>query len=139
MTTKLFETVTPERRQLMARVRGKDTKPELRVRRVAHAMGYRFRLHRRNLPGSPDLVFPRLRKVVFVHGCFWHRHEGCPKSTTPKARAVYWQNKFRENVTRDKRSVLDLQALGWRVLIIWECETNDDEFLRSRLSNFLAE
>lgn len=103
------------------------------VRRLAHAMGMRFRLHRRDLPGRPDLVFPRYRTVVFVHGCFWHRHEGCHKTTSPKSRTEYWQEKFKGNVARDERNKIDLVRMGWHVLTIWECETKNSELLREKL------
>ena len=131
------EPVDQSRSALMRRVRGKDTAPEHSVRRAAHALGYRFRLHRRDLPGTPDLTFPRLRKILFVHGCFWHRHEGCRRTTWPKTRAVYWRRKFEENVERDRRNVAELRALGWEVLVVWECETFDWEKLLALLSEFL--
>ncbi|MEE1611866.1 very short patch repair endonuclease [Microvirga sp. CF3016] len=126
-----------ERSALMARVRGKNTKPELVVRSLAHRLGYRFRLHRRELPGSPDLVFPRSHKAIFVHGCFWHRHEGCSHTTTPKTRAAYWNAKFKRNVERDEKAVNALRAIGWSVLIIWECETKDLDTLADKLKSFL--
>ncbi|MDB5694301.1 MAG: vsr [Alphaproteobacteria bacterium] len=138
MARQPFESVSTARRALMGRVRGKDSKPELAVRRVAHALGYRFRLHRRDLPGTPDLVFPRTKKVIFVHGCFWHRHEDCRGTTTPKTRAEYWKQKFVENVARDAAQVNELKHLGWDVLIVWECETRDKVRLRERLIAFLG-
>ena len=125
------------RSALMRRVRGKDTSPERAVRSAAHSLGYRFRLHRRDLPGTPDLTFPRLRKVIFVHGCFWHRHVGCSRTTTPKTRAAYWREKFEQNVERDQRNVSMLRALGWKVLVVWECETFDRTELLATLSRFL--
>lgn len=109
----------------MSRVTGKDTKPELAVRRIAHSLGLRFRLHKRDLPGRPDLVFPKHRLAVFVHGCFWHRHEGCRLASTPKTRADFWQAKFETNVARDAAAAEQLAALGWNVLVLWECETRD--------------
>jgi len=121
----------------MARVRGKDTEPEMRVRRLTHALGFRFRLHRRDLPGSPDLVFASRRKVVFVHGCFWHRHSGCKRTTSPKTRPEYWQAKFRDNISRDERVQRQLHELGWDVLVIWECETVSLTELQDRLVGFL--
>jgi DNA mismatch endonuclease (patch repair protein) len=121
----------------MARVRAKGSKPELTVRRVAHALGYRFRLHRRDLPGTPDLIFARFRKVIFVHGCFWHRHEGCRRTTTPKTRAEYWEQKFKENVARDAARLDELRALGWEALVIWECETFDRDRTVERVAAFL--
>jgi len=127
-----------ERSALMRRVRGTDTTPERVVRRAAHSLGYRFRLHRRDLPGTPDLAFPRRRKVIFVHGCFWHRHPGCSRTTTPATRADYWREKFEQNVARDRRNIAALQALGWEVLVVWECETFDRTSLLERLSRFLG-
>ena len=109
----------------MSRVTGKDTTPEIRVRKAAHALGLRFRLHRRDLPGSPDLLFPKIRVALFVHGCFWHRHSGCRKASTPKTRTEYWREKFEKNVERDARIASDMQELGWRVVVMWECETKD--------------
>ena len=125
------------RSELMRRVRGKDTTPERAVRRVAHALGYRFRLHRRDLPGTPDLVFPRLRRAIFVHGCFWHRHEGCARTTTPKTRAAYWREKFEQNIRRDRRNLAALRRLGWSVLVVWECQTFERTELLAKLSRFL--
>lgn len=126
----MVDSLTPEERSRhMARIRDRDTQPELQVRRVAHAMGLRYRLYRRDLPGTPDLVFPRWRRAVFVHGCFWHRHLGCSKTTTPKTRADFWEEKFRANQARDARKFAGLQAAGWRPVVIWECETRDAEAL----------
>ncbi|KYC29615.1 endonuclease [Sterolibacterium denitrificans] len=126
-----------QRSRLMSRIRGKDTKPELLVRRAVHALGFRFRLHRRDLPGSPDLVFPSRHKVIFVHGCYWHRHPGCQYAYTPKSNMAFWQLKFDANVTRDRLALSTLESLGWGVLVIWECETHDAEALRARLIEFL--
>lgn len=125
------------RSSLMARIKGKDTRPEMLVRRAAHAMGYRFRLHRRDLPGTPDLVFPSKRKVLFVHGCFWHRHEGCRRATTPSTRAELWHAKFSRNMARDAANEDALKKLGWSVGVLWECQTKSDPELRSRLAAFL--
>ncbi len=119
----------------MSRVRGKNTLPEMTVRRLAHAMGMRFRLHRRDLPGCPDLVFPRYHTVVFVHGCFWHRHSDCPKATSPKSRTEYWQTKFEANVSRDEKNEIELIRMGWRVLTIWECDTKNLELLTEKLES----
>lgn len=118
----------------MSRVRAKDTTPELRVRKAAHALGLRFRLHRKDLPGSPDLVFPRHRTAIFVHGCFWHRHAGCSKASMPKTRADFWQTKFDANVERDARAIESLERLGWRVAIIWECEVKTPQTAMDRVS-----
>ena len=131
--------VSPARSALMARVRGKDTKPEIVVRSIVHRLGYRFRLHRAGLPGRPDLVFAGRRKAIFVHGCFWHRHPGCRGTTTPKTRASYWQEKFRQNIERDRRAIEALEEAGWSVMVVWECETRDSKTLARRLKQFLAQ
>lgn len=109
------------RSRMMQSIRGRDTKPELFLRRYLHSLGYRFRLHRKDLPGSPDLVLPRHRLAIFVHGCFWHRHAGCFYTTTPKTRQAFWEEKFLGNVRRDNKAYMELQHLGWRVLVVWEC------------------
>ncbi len=119
MTDKL----TPEERSwLMARVRSKDTKPEWILRSALHRLGFRYRLRRKDLPGKPDLVFPKYRAAVFVNGCFWHRHEGCSQATTPKSNVEFWERKFRGNVERDARNHRALRENGWRVVVVWECE-----------------
>ena len=129
-----MDKIDPERRSAnMARVRGKDTGPELRVRRIAHLMGYRFRLHRKDLPGRPDLVFPKYRLAVFVHGCFWHRHEGCLRASTPATRAEFWQSKFKANIARDEQQVRALHSQGWDVLVLWECDLKDDRLVEAAL------
>lgn len=125
------------RSEMMSRIKGRNTKPELIVRRIAHGLGFRFRLHRRDLPGSPDLVFPRYQAVVFVHGCFWHRHDGCRYAYRPKSSIPFWTKKFEENVARDVRSERALRDLGWRVLVIWECEAKDQAFVRTQLLGHL--
>lgn len=117
----------------MSKVRSRDTTPELAVRRAAHRAGLRFRLHRRDLPGTPDLVFPRYRLVVFVHGCFWHRHTGCRRTTTPASNTPKWQEKFKRNQERDVKAKSDITALGWQVRVIWECETRNDAEVISRI------
>lgn len=132
------EPVDPKRSALMARVKHKDSKPEIVVRRLAHRLGYRFLLHCRSLPGTPDLVFPRLQKIIFVHGCFWHRHRGCYRTTTPKTRKAFWADKFKSNIKRDKAKQRQLEALGWDVLVLWECETFDLEALAERLTAFFS-
>lgn len=126
------------RSALMARIRPVDTKPEMVVRRLSHGLGYRFRLHQRNLPGTPDLVFPRMRKAIFVHGCFWHRHLGCKKSSMPKTRVAFWTQKFADNIARDARKEEELVSMGWRIMIIWECEIGDIVTLRSKIQAFLS-
>jgi DNA mismatch endonuclease (patch repair protein) len=122
----------------MSRIRSADTKPEIIVRQAVHAMGYRFRLHRRDLPGRPDIVLPRHSKVVFVHGCFWHRHSCREGRRRPKSRLDYWIPKIEGNVTRDRRARRALRRLGWDVLVVWECQTKDQDLLESRLQRFLS-
>lgn len=134
---KLFGVVDPARSALMSRIRAKNSKPELAVRKVAHALGYRFRLHYHSLPGTPDLVFPRLRTAIFVHGCFWHRHRGCRRTTQPKTRAKYWSEKFEANVARDARKSRRLRQMGWHVFVVWECQTLDARKLAARLQRIL--
>ena len=126
------------RSEHMRRIRKTGTKPELRVRRAAHRLGYRFRLHRSDLPGTPDLVFPRLRKVVFVHGCFWHQHPGCRLARQPKSRLDYWLPKLERNRQRDLQSSAALRAIGWTVLVIWECQVPDELAAAGLLEPFLG-
>ena len=121
----------------MAGIRGKDTQPELNLRRALHALGLRYRLHAKDLPGSPDLVFPQYRAAVFVHGCFWHRHEGCKYATLPATRSEFWQAKFDKNVARDKRDGDALVGSGWRVAIAWECDLKPAKIAES--ANRIAE
>lgn len=113
------------RSRMMAGIKGKDTQPEFAVRRYLHAAGLRFRLHDKRLPGRPDIVLPRFRAVVLVHGCFWHRHHGCPFATTPTSRPDFWARKFEQNVRRDAENVCALQAAGWTAITIWECQVRD--------------
>lgn len=135
-----MDSLAPEQRsRLMSRIRGKDTGPELKVRQLAYALGFRFRLHRRDLPGSPDLVFASRRKAIFVHGCYWHRHPGCRYAYSPKSNLDFWQAKFAANVARDEVALRALKELGWQVLVVWECETRDAEALRIRLTDFLKD
>jgi len=122
----------------MSRIQSRDTKPERAVRSILHCMGYRFRLHRRDLPGSPDLVLPKYQTVVFVHGCFWHRHKGCQFAYTPKTRTAFWMKKFSDNVERDQRVARDLRKAGWHVLTVWECELSAPDRLATRLHRALA-
>jgi DNA mismatch endonuclease (patch repair protein) len=128
-----------QRSALMSRIRGKDTKPELTVRRLAHALGYRFRLHRRDLPGVPDLTFPGPRKVVFVHGCFWHQHPECRFAYKPKSNLEFWKRKLAANTRRDANVLQKLREQGWSPLVIWECETSDLQHLTDRLKSHLAD
>ncbi|MER9209039.1 DNA mismatch endonuclease Vsr [Mesorhizobium sp. M0771] len=121
----------------MSRVRGKDTIPEMIVRRVLHRLGYRYRLHHPKMPGRPDLVLASRRKIIFIHGCFWHRHVGCRKATLPKTNQDFWQEKFVRNVARDEKMRAALEAQGWDVLVVWQCETKDLEVLQQSLTAFL--
>jgi DNA mismatch endonuclease, patch repair protein len=128
-----------QRSRNMAAIRGRDTKPELIVRRIVHRLGFRFRLHRRDLPGRPDLVLPRHRAVIFVHGCFWHQHDCRYGRVVPVTRAEFWKSKRDENVARDRRNVAALRRNGWRVLITWECWTRESASIEARLAAFLRE
>ena len=121
----------------MSQIGSKDTQPELIVRRLLTEMGLRYRLHRRDLPGKPDIVFGPRRLVLFVHGCFWHRHRGCRLASTPSANAAFWQTKFDANTARDRRNTAALKRAGWRVAVIWECETRQPERLARRLQRLL--
>lgn len=122
----------------MSLIRGKDTKPEMVVRRLVHSLGYRYRLHRRDLPGCPDLVFSARRKVIFVHGCFWHRHPDstCKLARLPKSREEFWVPKLERNASRDRRNEQALKDQGWNVLVIWECETNNQGMLKRKIQAF---
>jgi DNA mismatch endonuclease, patch repair protein len=132
-----MDRLTPQRRSwLMSRVKGKDTTPERAVRSMLHALGYRFRLHRKDLPGKPDIVFGPRKKIVFIHGCFWHGHR-CPKGRLPKSNGAFWRNKIETNRARDKRHVRRLRALGWQVLTIWQCRLKDPLAVRRRIVDFL--
>lgn len=130
---------TEQRSWNMSRIRGTDTGPERAVRSILHRLGYRFRLDARSLPGRPDVVLSRHGTVVFVHGCFWHRHRGCPYAYTPKTRMEFWSRKFDANVQRDRRVAAELHALGWKVLVVWECELRDVEQLSVRLDRALVQ
>ena len=127
--------ISEQRSRNMAAIKSKNTKPEMVVRRSLHSMGYRFRLHKRDLPGNPDIVLPRYKIALFVNGCFWHRHEGCKYSTIPKTRTEFWIEKFRGNVERDKVNQAKLISMGWTPLIIWECETKKN--VNSLLASYL--
>lgn len=126
-----------QRSENMRRIKSRDTTPELVVRRLVHSMGYRYRLHRKSLPGRPDLVFGPRQKVIFVHGCFWHQHSGCGASRVPRSNAGYWSKKLSRNVNRDKMVRAALEAAGWQVLVIWECMTKDTLALRKALQGFI--
>ncbi len=126
-----------QRSHTMRQVKSQDTGPEMRVRRLVHAMGYRYRLHVKDLPGKPDLVFRRLRAVIFVHGCFWHGHDCARGARVPKSNRDYWTAKIARNVERDQRHRKQLESDGWRVLVLWECGLKDEAALRARLTAFL--
>ena len=126
-----------KRSERMSRIRGKDTGPERRVRSLLHRAGYRFRLHGSDLPGRPDIVLPKYRAVVFVHGCFWHRHKGCKIASTPKTHRKFWADKFARNVANDRKHTRRLRRLGWKVLVVWECQLKHPEKVQARLQKNL--
>lgn len=133
----ILDRLTPERRSwLMSRIRAKDTKPELAVRSMLHRMGFRFRLHRRDLPGSPDIVLPGRGTVVFVHGCFWHGHS-CKRTKMPNSREEFWEQKIEGNKKRDRRMRSQLRSLGWKVVVVWECELRRPDALALKLRKAL--
>jgi DNA mismatch endonuclease (patch repair protein) len=135
-----MDKLSPERRSAnMARIRSKDTNPELLLRKLIHGLGYRFRLHRKDLPGKPDLVFTSRKKVIFVHGCFWHQHSGCREGRVPGSRADYWQPKLQRNQERDTAAQLALKEQGWRFLVVWECELKDVAAALTRVQRFLGD
>lgn len=135
-----MDTFPPEKRsEIMRRVHSTDTTPERLVRSLLHKLGYRFRIHRLDLPGKPDIVLPKRRTVVFVHGCFWHRHQDCPHATTPASRREYWLPKFKRTVDRDRKNQEELQESGWNVVVVWECETMDLKKLSERISGRIAQ
>ena len=123
----------------MSRVKGRDTKPELLVRSLVHRMGFRFRLHRRDLPGNPDIVLPRHAKVIFVHGCLWHGHKQCPRSKRPTTNKEFWNRKLDQNIERDDHFRRKLRRIGWKALVVWECETRKAEKLLRKLEKFCGE
>lgn len=125
------------RSRMMSGIRGKNTAPEMQVRRFLHARGYRYRIHRKDLPGKPDLVLSRLKVCIFVHGCFWHRHPGCVYATTPKTRHKFWEEKFQKNVNRDLANIDALESAGWHVLIVWECFLKNDPYTLEGLAEKL--
>lgn len=133
-----MDVFTEEKRsQIMSRVSGKNTKPELVVRSLLHRMGYRFRLHRKDLPGKPDITLPKYNKVIFVHGCFWHGHTGCSRSKRPTSNEKFWMEKLDKNIARDKAAIDNLKELGWAVMVVWTCEVNNLHTLKNKLQLFL--
>jgi DNA mismatch endonuclease (patch repair protein) len=133
-----MDSLSPEKRSWnMSRIKNCDTKPEIIVRSLLHRGGYRFRLHRKDLPGKPDIVLPRYKTIILVHGCFWHRHEGCRYAYTPKTRVDFWEKKFHLNVERDQKVQNELLRLGWEVCVVWECETKNPDLLIKKLHQIL--
>ena len=131
----MTDTLTPEERsERMSRIRSRDTKPELALRSALHRMGFRFRVNARLLPGKPDIVLPKYRAVILVHGCFWHRHEGCKIASTPKSNTEFWEEKFARNVERDRSTVKQLAQLGWEVIVAWECELRNKQMAQAKAS-----
>jgi len=124
---------------MMSRVKGKNTKPEIAVRKWLHGQGFRFRLHRKDLPGKPDIALPKYKTVIFVHGCFWHRHHGCKRCITPSTNTEFWEEKFRKNVERDAKNREALETLGWKVIVIWECEIKNECLRKTRLEKVCSE
>ena len=138
MSSEVLHKVSEQRSRNMSAIKSKNTKPEIAVRKVLHSMGYRFRLHRKDLPGSPDIVLPKYKTVIFVHGCFWHRHQNCKYASTPKTRQEFWNKKFNENINRDKINQENLSSKGWKIIIVWECEIKDKNLLiKERLKGLL--
>ena len=129
--------VSERRSRNMSAIKSKNTKPEIAVRKLLHSMGYRFRLHSKGLPGSPDIVLPKYKTVIFVHGCFWHRHENCKYASTPKTRQEFWKNKFKANVKRDLEIQEKIKNIGWKYVVIWECEARNIESIEEKIKRFL--
>ena len=135
MSSEVIHKVSEQRSRNMSAIKSKNTKPEIKVRKVLHSMGYRFRLHRKDLPGSPDIVLPKYKTVIFVHGCFWHRHENCKYASIPKTRKEFWESKFKANVKRDKEIQEKIKNIGWQSVVIWECEIKNKD-IKDRLLIF---
>ena len=137
MCSEVMHKVSEQRSRNMSAIKSKNTRPEIVVRKLLHSMGYRFRLHRKDLPGSPDIVLPKYKTVIFVHGCFWHRHKNCKYASTPKTRKEFWEKKFRENINRDNLNQANLALKGWKIIIIWECQLKGDikKLIRELLPN----
>ena len=130
-----------KRSEIMSHIKSKNTKPEITVRKIIHSLGYRYRLHRKDLPGKPDLAFIKIRKVIFINGCFWHGHSGCKKSALPDTHYEFWNNKIKNNVNRDTLNYKRLEDMGWKYLVIWQCEIKNDnlENIKSNIIHFLNE
>ena len=137
MSSEGIHEVSEQRSRNMSAIKSKNTKPEITVRKLLHSMGYRFRLHKKDLPGSPDIVLPKYKTVIFVHGCFWHRHQNCKYASNPKTRREFWEKKFKENIERDKKTQEKLKNLGWKTNIVWECEVKNREILILKLEEIL--
>ena len=135
MSSEVLHNVSVQRSRNMSAIKSKNTKPEIAVRKLLHSLGYRFRLHRKDLPGSPDIVLPKHKTVIFVHGCFWHRHANCKYASTPKTRKEFWESKFKANVKRDLEIQEKIKNIGWQSLVIWECELKNYEKLKKSLIN----
>ncbi len=131
MSSEVKHKVSEQRSRNMSAIKSKNTKPEIAVRKLLHSMGYRFRLHRKDLPGSPDIVLPKYKTVIFVHGCFWHRHENCKYASTPKTRKEFWENKFKLNLKRDAEVQEKIKSIGWQSVVIWECELKEPNDLKN--------
>ena len=129
--------ISASRSKNMSAIKSKNTKPEVEVRKLLHSMGFRFRLHKKDLPGSPDIVLPKYKTVIFVHGCFWHRHRNCKYASNPKTRVEFWNKKFKDNIERDIKNQEKLKSLGWKLKIIWECETKNNDKLREKLIHIM--
>jgi len=137
MSSEVINEVSEQRSRNMSAIKSKNTKPEIFVRKLLHSKGYRFRLHKKDLPGSPDIVLPKYKTVIFVHGCFWHRHQNCKYASNPKTRREFWEKKFKENIERDKKTQKKLKNLGWKTNIVWECEVKNREILILKLEEIL--
>ena len=137
MSSEVIHEVSEQRSRNMSAIKSKNTKPENTVRKLLHSMGYRFRLHKKDLPGSPDIVLPKYKTVIFVHGCFWHRHQNCKYASNPKTRIEFWEKKFKENIERDKKTQEKLKNLGWKTKIVWECEIKKQDKLIKKIEDFL--
>ena len=139
MSREVLHKVSEKRSRNMSAIKSKNTKPEIAVRKLLHSMGYRFRLHRKDLPGSPDIVLPKYKTVIFVHGCFWHRHENCKYASTPKTRKEFWNKKFAENKKRDSEIQEKIKIMGWKYVVIWECEIKNKSIFEKNFNNLFLD